>query len=621
MAARFAPQPTDEPPVSVFVRVRPFTPAELANGFQPLEGLALESSAPEDAGAAVVLASCVGGGFTGLLGQEADTAAVFERCLAPRMNTVLGGGAASLFCYGYTGGGKTHTVLGHPGEHGMYYLAAERLLRDLDAARPAGSPEDQRLFLHATACEIYNDAVYDLLGDDKVRCTLRVDEAGALRVLRPTVCEHDSEQDAAQVDALLAQMTAEQREELHAARDRMDAMGIPSVWNGSLHSTEVTRCTELRSVSVHRPEDLAEIARSSIAQRAVGTSTQHTQSSRSHAILRLEVVTEAVLAARAVLESAKSLLPARKNALDNLTNIACKLLFKDGQQPMLRVAKRDDSQHGQDVGALVARASEDVIWEPWLCEGWATEGWGAKDESGETVWQLAEFPEEPPKSCADWAEKLGVECLRYDRKTVKRVFPDDDGLWESTHASLRAQRQKLQQLLADAQAGVEAARATLAAASGGVAMASLGGELVLVDLAGADYDHRSGAAQQESAAINKSLLALKECFRSLANVSGSRRPNFRDSKLTRMLEDALAPTSGKCRRRNTASVSVMLVNVSPAAELQKGTINALRYGQLFASGSDGGGGKAALGKGGGGAAGASVARGPKPWQRSKSSKS
>ena len=179
----------------------------------------------------------------------------------------------------------------------------------------------------------------------------------------------------------------------------------------------------------------------------------------------------------------------------------------------------------------------------------------------------------------------------------------------------------MQQLLADAQAGVEAARATLAAASGGVAMASLGGELVLVDLAGADYDHRSGAAQQESAAINKSLLALKECFRSLANVSGSRRPNFRDSKLTRMLEDALAPTSGKCRRRNTASVSVMLVNVSPAAELQKGTINALRYGQLFASGSDGGGGKAALGKGGGGAAGASVARGPKPWQRSKSSKS
>ena len=241
MAARFAPQPTDEPPVSVFVRVRPFTPAELANGFQPLEGLALESSAPEDAGAAVVLASCVGGGFTGLLGQEANTAAVFERCLAQRIDTVLGGGAVSLFCYGYTGGGKTHTVLGNSGERGMYYLAAERLLHDLDAMQPAGAPEEQRMFLHATACEIYNDTVYDLLGEEKVECTLRTDETGTLRVLGPVVCGHDSEQDPSQVDSLLAQLTEAQRMELHTARDRMDAMGIPSVWDGSLHSTDVAR--------------------------------------------------------------------------------------------------------------------------------------------------------------------------------------------------------------------------------------------------------------------------------------------------------------------------------------------------------------------------------------------
>ena len=267
--------------------------------------------------------------------------------------------------------------------------------------------------------------------------------------------------------------------------------------------------------------------------------------------------------------------------------------------------------------AFQARASEDVIWSPWLCEGWATEGWGGKDESGEVVWKLVEFPEEPPKSCAGWAEKLGVEFLRYDRTTVKRVFPDDGGLWESTHASLSAQRLKLHQLLADAEAGVEAARAALAAAADGAAMAPLGGELVLVDLAGADYDHRVGAAQTESAAINKSLLALKECFRSLANVSGS-RPKFRDSKLTRMLEDALAPTV-KSGRRNTESVSVMLVNISPAAELQKGTVNALRYGQLYGGGRGGGGGKAMLGgKGGGSGDGASAAGGSKPWQRSKS---
>ena len=203
--------------------------------------------------------------------------------------------------------------------------------------------------------------------------------------------------------------------------------------------------------------------------------------------------------------------------------------------------------------------------------------------------------------------------MRYENTTVKRVFAGDEGgvLWESTHASLRDQRLKLQKLLADAEEGVEAARAALTAASEGAAMTPLGGELVLVDLAGADYDHRAGAAQKESAAINTSLLALKECFRSLAQQISGSRPKFRDSKLTRMLEDALSPTV-KSERRNKTSVSVMLVNISPAAELQKGTINALRYGQLYAGGRSGGASKAVLGKG---ASGGTRAGGPKPWQR------
>lgn len=89
-----------DPPVSVFVRVRPPTPTELAKGFQPLVGLAMRSSASGDSGAAVALAAPTIGGFTGLLGQEATTADVFERCLARRIDTVLGGGAVSLFCYG-----------------------------------------------------------------------------------------------------------------------------------------------------------------------------------------------------------------------------------------------------------------------------------------------------------------------------------------------------------------------------------------------------------------------------------------------------------------------------------------------------------------------------------------
>ena len=88
-----------------------------------------------------------------------------------------------------------------------------------------------------------------------------------------------------------------------------------------------------------------------------------------------------------------------------------------------------------------------------------------------------------------------------------------------------------------------------------------GGALQLVDLAGADFDDRdlgsstdSTTAQQrkESIDINKSLLALKECFRFVGNknfckkikkfffrsvgTKGSKAPRacFRGSKLTRL---------------------------------------------------------------------------------------
>ena len=87
-------------------------------------------------------------------------------------------------------------------------------------------------------------------------------------------------------------------------------------------------------------------------------------------------------------------------------------------------------------------------------------------------------------------------------------------------------------------------------------------------------------------------------------------------------QDALAPTA-RSGRRNTASATVMLVNISPAAELQKGTVNALRYGQLYAGARGGGVAKAMLGKGGGGGrgrgkgGGAAAAGGAKPWHRDK----
>jgi hypothetical protein len=231
----------------------------------------------------------------------------------------------------------------------------------------------------------------------------------------------------------------------------------------------------------------------------------------------MEIVTTSVLTARRALDDARASLPAYRNALDNLTNVACKVLFE-----------KDPYGRYNAIGS-----STDPIWDP--------QGSGG----------------------------------------LQRKHFQEPGLWESKHAALRAQKRDIEEAMAGAQAEVERAIGALAELMDR-GPASLGGSLMLVDLAGADYDHRVGAQQKESAAINKSLLALKECLRALANKS-SQRPKFRDSKLTRIMEDSLAPRAASSRRCRE-STSVMVVNVSPAAQLEKMTLNTLRYGQLYAEG-------------------------------------
>ena len=117
---------------------------------------------------------------------------------------------------------------------------------------------------------------------------------------------------------------------------------------------------------------------------------------------------------------------------------------------------------------------------------------------------------------------------------------------------------------------------------------ALGGQLILTDLAGADSDSRdlsaehTAAQRKESSAINMSLLALKECLRGLhaQSVTGiTKKLPFRDSVITRLLEEVLVGKAGK------HTDNVMLVNVAPIQQLEKKTVNSLRYGQLYTAAS------------------------------------
>lgn len=520
--------------VSVFVRVRPLLESEAPDVVQ---GLRLSSSEAQQAHVVALEDKTTSiGGFAGVLGQETANVDVFNRCFSDEIQTVLRGGTASLFCYGYTGSGKTHTVIGYGEERGMYFLAAERLLHELrrvqsDAATGGAGVADADLFLRATACEIYNDNVYDLLGAEKLECTLRTDSAGQLVVMGPPQTSMLEGAETGIPEELLA--------DDKSARE--------------MHATIVTRSEGLRSVSVHRPDDLSEISGSCVTKRATGSSTEHSQSSRSHAILRMEVVNAPLLEARAVLNDAKALLPARKNAMDNVSKAKLTLLH-NGMKRVLRQEGNSCADFYREDDIVVSESSNSGV----VVQGLEDQGM---------------------RSMEEWSQHFGLPRLKVAYVVVRRDF-GEEGAYEQKRDALFAQAEVCMRLLAEAEEAVRLAEAEVEAVMS-EGPSQLGGSLLLVDLAGADYDHRAGKQQKESAAINKSLLALKECFRSLAGVS-PQKPKFRDSKLTRILEDSLAPSETSGRRRRESSC-VMLVNVSPAALLEKMTMNSLRYGQMYAS--------------------------------------
>ncbi|XP_063602768.1 kinesin-like protein KIF19 [Penaeus indicus] len=93
--------------------------------------------------------------------------------------------------------------------------------------------------------------------------------------------------------------------------------------------------------------------------------------------------------------------------------------------------------------------------------------------------------------------------------------------------------------------------------------------LFMVDLAGSErakQTQNKGKRLLEGAHINRSLLALGNCINALAE-GRAKYVNYRDSKLTRLLKDAL---SGNCR-------TVMIAHVSPCHVHREETRNTLIY--------------------------------------------
>ena len=116
---------------------------------------------------------------------------VFERTVLPMLSNVLNGYNCTVFAYGMTGAGKTHTMLGdlysNSGELGIVALVVNELFAKFSADDNA----NYEFTLYFSYIEIYNEQVKDLLTDSKEN--LMIIEDSSKGVMVPNLTQHKIE--------------------------------------------------------------------------------------------------------------------------------------------------------------------------------------------------------------------------------------------------------------------------------------------------------------------------------------------------------------------------------------------------------------------------------------------
>lgn len=248
--------------INVFARWRPLSQEEVPSGeinhtTQPTTNLAsISITHPPDRPWTSPAA------FHTIFNAQGDNATVYAKVVAPTLPKVLRGETCSFFAYGHSGSGKTHTILGYGEELGLCVAAAEELF--------AGLCDTPALGVGFSLFELRQKAAFDLL-NGRAECHVRQGPDGRVHIRGET-------------------------EVLEGGKVRVRPIVQRACWD---------------FVSFRRELLLA------LEHRETGKSNVHDQSSRTHAVLELEVISQALMdARREVIERQSELVPVGKRATD-----------------------------------------------------------------------------------------------------------------------------------------------------------------------------------------------------------------------------------------------------------------------------------------------------------------
>lgn len=113
--------------------------------------------------------------FDRVYGFEATNNDVFQTTTKSLMDSLMDGCNCSVFVYGATGAGKTHTMLGQPDRPGITFLTMQALFE-----RKEELSAERDFEMGVTYLEVYNEIVQDLLNPGS---TLHLREDGKYGVV------------------------------------------------------------------------------------------------------------------------------------------------------------------------------------------------------------------------------------------------------------------------------------------------------------------------------------------------------------------------------------------------------------------------------------------------------
>jgi hypothetical protein len=363
--------------------------------------------------------------------------------VAPAIPKVLQGTSCGVFAYGHSGSGKTHTVIGYDYTNdkslGLCLAAARQLFEALHSLNRDLS--GQELGIGFSLFELRKKSAFDLL-NNRTECHIREGADGRTHIRGET-------------------------ETLEGGKVRVCPIVKRPCWTFESLRQELVQA---------------------LSRRAVGSSSVHDQSSRTHAVLELEIINQQLMDAReALIERQSDLVPVGKRA----TNIS------------------------------IEEQTKGFIRTP---EG----GWAPNPD----------YQVDQARINAAEAEKAEFE---------GRVAAAEEHVSNVLRSS---------------------------------SSPCLGGKMVFVDLAGAEYHQEKGSQlqtprqtpqeRQEGRQINTDLLALKEVIRAWSK--NQARIPFRSSALTMVLREHFVGSE--------KGSSAMIVTVSPAEGQYAATMNSLKYGSL-----------------------------------------